>query len=66
MVCQFCYDRPIVKATGQDGKTVEVSCPVCGTRAIPGSGTADNDAEPHRKSGDQKSNNKNQEQGLEL
>jgi hypothetical protein len=30
MTCQFCYDRPIVRATGHNGELVPMNCPVCG------------------------------------
>jgi len=35
MTCQFCYDRPVVRATGHNGEMVPVNCPVCATTATP-------------------------------
>jgi hypothetical protein len=36
MACEFCYDRPIVRATGNNGELVPMICPVCGMGAAPG------------------------------
>ena len=33
MTCQFCYDRPLVRATGHNGELVPMDCPVCGMGA---------------------------------
>jgi hypothetical protein len=37
MTCQFCYDRPLVRATGHNGELVPMVCPVCGTGEASGS-----------------------------
>jgi hypothetical protein len=58
MVCQFCYDRPIVKATGHSGKMVEVSCPVCGMKFIHNPESDVDNVPPRRKSGDPASDKK--------
>jgi hypothetical protein len=50
MVCPFCYDRPIVMATGKNGKLNEVRCPVCGLSGAPGFGVDIDNARARRKS----------------
>ena len=50
MVCQFCYDRPVVKATGHDGQMIGMSCPMCGIEVIPNFETTVNNTQSRRKS----------------
>jgi hypothetical protein len=38
MTCQFCFNKPLAKATGHNGELVPISCPVCGMDSTSGSG----------------------------
>jgi uncharacterized Zn finger protein (UPF0148 family) len=65
MTCQFCYDRPIVRATGHNGEVISVRCPMCGKAATPDLETVASDDKVHSNSKAKARGKKTRARGLD-